>query len=347
MARSISSTLLAAQKGSGATPYIRLVFTDPDSNETDYSSRLLQLEHREEPYHEEATLILRNDDLAISDLTGQWVEIGYGHTTGSGNEYSSTARLWVKSYLPISLEGKLIVILHLEGMWTILSEQLLLIGDPPLYSSEYSTNTIYEIIGAIFTELSEVTGAPTFTLDALGDQDDGIINDFNPKMGINDAIYEDMNTIIQTLMAMTKCYLRPEASLQFKVVYPQTIDSNNEEYYSYQAHYFLEYDERVNLLVPNHIVVYANAPDGDWASAYDGGTLITAESGDAGQEGRYMRTTEIHLAETITDWTDAGNRAAAIATKYKADLLAGRLIVPHDCRVELYDKVRVYDTRGM
>jgi len=49
---------------------------------------------------------------------------------------------------------------------------------------------------------------------------------------------------------------------------------------------------------------------------------------------------------TITNQTDANNRAAAILTRIQAEQLAGRLVIPHDARVELYDKVTVHDARG-
>ena len=58
-----------------------------------------------------------------------------------------------------------------------------------------------------------------------------------------------------------------------------------------------------------------------------------------------MDIPQVHLAAELTTQADADNRAAAILTRIKAELLGGRLLIPHDCSVELYDKVQVFDSR--
>ena len=352
MARTISAALLTAQQGVSGTPYVKLKFTSKDGGTTyDYSSRLLELEHHEDPYNDYAVIRLRDDDLTVVDLTGYWVQIGYGFYTGNnvaepngdnaGNEYSYSSRLWVKWQSPSSAEGILRQTLRLEGMWSVLGEYVLLLGDPPFYNEEYTTTTVYGIITAFLADVSTGTGY-TFTLDALGTQDDGIINTFLPDFTINQVAYEDVRSLINTLMEMTKCYLRAQAGLAFKVIYPRTDDANNEEYYSYQAHFFYEYTEKVNLLIPNRVIVFAYFGEGIPLS-----DLITATVNDTTQQARYMLVTGLYQAALITNLTDALNRADAILTRLKAEMLSGRLIIPHDSRVELYDKVRVYDTRGL
>lgn len=347
--RTISPTLRDAQESASATPYIKLLFTSKDGGTTyDHSARILQLEHHEEAYRDWADIILRNDDLAIEDLTGYWTQVGYGFTTGfntaepngdnAGNEYSYTPRLWVKSQMEVSAEGQLQVILHLEGMWAVMAENFVRIGTPPFYDdTPYTTSTIYAIVDALLTEIS--TAEYTFALDALGTQDDGIINTYTPYFEFNEGPrYDNVLDLVEVLMAMTKCYLRPESGLEFKVVYPQTTDSVDRTYYSWQTHYFYEYTESINLLIPNHIYIYYDEAN-DWAET-------AGEAEDTIHQDRYMEVIALYRAGEITNLTDANNRAAAILAKAKAEILSGRLIVPHDCGLELYDRVVVLDSRG-
>ncbi|GAH64790.1 unnamed protein product, partial [marine sediment metagenome] len=51
--RAIHDDLKVAQESLSATPYIYICIDG-----VDYSSRLLQLEHHEEPYRERATIVL-------------------------------------------------------------------------------------------------------------------------------------------------------------------------------------------------------------------------------------------------------------------------------------------------
>jgi len=59
----------------------------------------------------------------------------------------------------------------------------------------------------------------------------------------------------------------------------------------------------------------------------------------------YHQVTHHHIAADITTQEDADNRGGAILSKIKAETLAGRLIIPHDARVELYDRVEIHDSR--
>ena len=351
MARSLSATLIAAQIA-GRTPYIDFILTSRDGLTTyDYSStsgRLKAVEHHEEPYNVEASVMLDNHDKAVPDLRGYWVEIGYGCVTGGGNEHYHTSRMLVKSQFEVSAQGKLVVILALKGIWSVMEEQLVLLGVPPLHSTEYSTDTIYEILTALTTELASATSV-AFTLLAL-DTSDGIIDSFNPALEINAAPYESFGRVIQFLMELTKCYFRVKSSLQFEIIYPQVTDAADETYYSDPASGFpyYEYTEVRNLSIPNHVIVYANYDsEGNWID----GVPVVGEAYDSDEftgtvySGNYMEVRGLYPAPSITNETDADNRAEAILAKARAEVLSGRLVIPHDSRVELYDRVAIFDTR--
>lgn len=360
--RTISDALLAKQSTSGI-PHIQAVFTSRDGGTTyDYSTdivRMLQLEHTEEPYSSSATIILNNSDRLVPDLTGYFVDLAYGYHTGnavaepngdnSTHEYSYTPRLWVKHQLEYSAEGQLKVILQLEGVWEILQEQLLAIGNPPYYQDENNVlvaMTVYGVIERIIeTELTTASGF-TFTLTALANSD-GIIDSYVPAPEINSQPFDTMAEVIQVLMDMTKEYIRAKASLAFEIVYPKSTDNPNENYYSNQVHFFVEYTESRNLLIPNHVVLFANQDeDGTWPN------LITAERYSEDDfnvttyDGRYMEVKRYYIAAAIRTQVDADNRADAILTKAFAEVLSARCVIPHDSRVEIYDRVAVFDVRG-
>ena len=409
--RSISSTLLDAQKAVSSTPYIRIYI-----NDTDYSARLLSLEHHEEAYRERATLVLRNNDLHFNgiDLLGKQFEIGYGHHTTAGDEYMGdgtenepgTAPLWVKNQLMVSAGGQLYCILYAEGMWMRLRETRIMAGvitwkantaftvgreliptipnghkyqcttagtsgaTEPVWptvsggtvadgsviwtevgTGQYgygtlfnATHTVEELMEMIF----EIALGWTFHKRAEAREDgttcvsDSIIDVFKPVFEVNQLPYENAVGILYRLIWMTKCYLRATHNTTFELVFPQTDDAVAETFYSDQAHYFFEYTEKVNLLIPNSIAVVCNSGlDGEWTEAL----LGTAK--DDTEIAKYGEIIQPFIAASITNQTDADLRAAAILSRLKSETLAGRLIVPHDARVELYDKVKVVDRRGL
>ncbi len=339
MARIIHDDLLTAQNAATNTPYIYLLFTSADGNPTyNYSSdqasrRILSIDHQEEPYNDYASIILRDDDKTIPNLKGYWTEIGYGYIcAGDTARYSQTARLWVKHQQDINAQGRRVVLLELEGMWSKAREMPIRLGNPPFYTQAYTTDTIYAIITAILSEIS-------MTLAALA-EDDSIMDTLQPQFDINTQPFERAGQIIYRLINMTKSYLRPKASLEFEVKYPQTTDDENIAYYSDQAPYFYEYIERRNVLIPNHVYCFANeGADGLWAD------IITGEASDATEITAYDTIVKIVIAPELTTQADADNRAAAVLARAKMEALAGRMYAPHDCRVELYDRIGAYDRR--
>ena len=352
--RTLSTELQAEQEAVSNTPYTRIYV-----NDTDYSDRLLYNEHHEEAYRDRATVILRNDDRALDiatvDLTGKFFRIGYGHITGeavaepNGNndtaEYAYAAPLWVKNQWVTSMEGIVVCQLYCTGAWAYLREQrVMAYGSAPYYNFQFNaTHTIYELIEEV------VETAMGWSLAASPTVDDGILNDFKPIFDVNEMPYENAASVLYRLISMTKCYLRIKANYGYdypevEIVYPQEADTANENYYDNQGHYFFEYTEKVNLLIPNSIAVFCNqGEDGTWTTD----DIITGTSEDAVEIAKYTEVLQPYMDGTITNQTDADNRAAAILTRIKAEQLAGKLIIPHDSSVELYDKVTVHDARGI
>jgi len=348
MARSVSETYLAAQQSLNKTPYFKLLFkhgettVDLSSDNSTYGNRLILIDHVEEVYNDYATIVFRNKDRDIPNLLGYWIEIGYGYVTGAGKEYlgdgtnePAPPRIWVKHQQTVSAGGKLWELLELEGMWTLLRETLIRLGSPPLYTASYTEDTIYDIIGYILGEID-----PAMTLEALA-EDDGIINSLQPQFDINAQPFEYADALIYRLLNMTASYLKPLDEMRWEIKYPQSDDAIDLTYYSAQAPYFHEYIERRNVLIPNHIYVFGNAgEDGLWAS------YITGEAEDASEVASYADIIKVILAGSLTQQADVDARASALLARAKFEQLAGRMVAPHDGRVELYDNISILDSRG-
>ena len=354
MTRAISAALEAAQEDKTGTPAVNLLFTSKDGNTThDYSlttptnNRLKYIEHWELPFDDFAIIVLANEDLSIPDLKGYYIDTGYGFDTtdhgGSGLEVSTTARLWVEHQQYISEPGRLIVVLALEGVFRRMMRKLIVsVGEAPDFAHKFTDKTYYQLLEFI---LEDELG---YTLQALGLHDDGIMGTTIPEFDINETIFEYAGLIVERIMNHTKSYLRARAGLDFQVRYP--LASADDElniygdtvlnYYSDQEFVFYVYDEKSSVLVPNHIIVHGNqdSDTGDWDD------VITGEAEDVGTN--EQRVTEIHKAGGLKSQSAIDNLASAILHRYKAQQISGRLVIPHDCRLELQDRILITNTRG-
>jgi hypothetical protein len=391
----IDADLLAAQLAASIKPAIQCVFTSANppagQNATyDYSfdptvatNRLYRIEHDEEPYDGGASILLKNNDRVVPDLTGYYVDIGYGANTISGLKYATRPRLWVHDQKNVSASrfmGKadLFVELTLWDIWRVMRFLPSMIGSvpyfqadtggtPPVPGQRWTNLTIYGALEEVIeTFLSFDTGL-TFTLAALGTQDDGItsaqipLKEYGfpviyPNKGesISGMTSDTYAWLLAELMTWTKSFIRAKAGLGFEIVYPQEADLVNETYYSSLAdgHVFYENADRNFVLIPNHVIVYANqlidenTGDETWTvvgEAYDADEYTSPPT----YNGPFLPMRKIERQADITNQTDAANRASALLSKAQAEVFGGRVYIPHDARVELYDRVEIQDTRGV
>lgn len=342
---SASTGLEAAQISASRTPYIHCVLYsnsggDTYNYSTDSLDRIILLDYTEEPYNEYAYIMLRDYDRIVpEDLTGYYVDIGIGDVVGSSPEYRTYPRMWVKHQQIISSGGRLVTILELEGMWSKLKETTMLLGSAPYYNEIFTTETVLDLIALFLSEAD-----PAMSLAALGSQDDGIIDTYTPNFAVNETeLFEDAASCIYRAIKMTKCFLRPKAGLQFEIRYPQDSDSTELSIYSEGegVQVFYEYIHRTNLIIPNHVYCVANeGEDGLWTNK------IIVEASDPASISKYGDSPIIVLAPEIDNETDATNRAESVLARVAMEDSGGSMILPHDCRLELYDKIGITDMRG-
>ncbi len=268
-----------------------------------------------------------------------------GAEVGALLSYSNTDRRWTFVSENTVLSGSAMTITSGTGAGTASSDSEEQEHNAPYYPVAFGgTQTIREIITLILAE------AGMSLNDTFGD--DGIIDTLKPFFDIDVTSLPSLASILYStdMLLATKCYLRSEASKVFKIIYPQSSDAVDETYYSDQAPYFKRYEEKLNLIVPNDIKVFwgADPGSGSWkeepykSNLDDPGSAVDQDSIDA-----YTTVRRIYFAPRLTTQTDGNNRASAILSRFQSEQLSGRLLLPyHDCSVELYDRVRIYDNRG-
>ena len=268
MARTLNASLLTAQTTGfptgGYQPAVRCIFTSQDGLTThDYSfdptvttSRMHHVEQREAIGKDSGIILLSNYDKSIpADLTGYYVDLGWGHNTASGVKYTEAdgavaPRLWVMQQSDISGGLKdtlpqLFTSFQLQGVWdAVLNVQPILLGVDNVYHQYIDAETILSALTdltvygcieyLIETSLNDQTGL-TFTLDALGDQDDDFISSVIPFPSSGEllreinaeapSIFQTYGEVIRSLLELTKCTIIPRAGLAFKIIYPQASDT--------------------------------------------------------------------------------------------------------------------------
>ncbi len=182
---------------------------------------------------------------------------------------------------------------------------------------------------------------------------DEIISAFKPFFEINadntlaqTYSFETIQAAYYRLIMMTKCYLRERASLAFDVIYPRSVDAIDLTINSSTVPWFYEYHHKQNEVIPNAVYVYANRATNDevtpWASMITG----ASKDDDAIARNNAVEIPDFLFAATLLTQADADDRASAILTRIKAEVFSAGVVIPHDCRIELYDNDTVSDTRG-
>lgn len=366
--RELTNTLLAAQKFQAVRddvprgyrkPYIELIFHNKDGSDVvDYSDRRIGIIHTRELsrtaiQRSYATIYLRNEDRAIQDLKGYWIEIAYGDYTEVGPEAEPTSRLWVKSQYQMSSPNNFTMGLELRGQEDILRQPSLTNPNAPYHYDKTEDLTIK------FLMLAQIQAAG-MELSALY-EDDGIIDTLLPVFEINrtlilptldgfvpTASHETYEDVIVRLLWMTRHYLIaiPYGEVPtYKLIYYPTIKGDreaHETYYSYQQNYFYEFVYRENLTDPNNFLAYCDIDP--LTGLFNDPPII----GNAKDEEAYELYPKVSISWhlDISQQGDADTRASCLLSRSMMSNRGGRLLTPQDSRVELLDIVETLDTRG-
>ncbi len=381
--RTLNADLLTAQVAGyptgGYQPAVRCIFTSKDGGTThDYSfnptltnNLLLFAEQVEERESDSGIIRIQNYDKVVpADLTGYYVDFGWGHNTSDGIKWDTGAgavspRLWVMKQTnseggPKGGQPQIYTDFIMAGVWSaILNRQPVRLGTTPLFRyslddplephviEELKGKSIYNVLKYLIeTALSDQTGL-TFTLEDLGVEDDGKISTIFPfpfggplKRTINAETpgrFQTYGEVFISLLELTKCILIPRAGQAFKIIYPEEDDEADITYYpnNVSGHPFYEVlSNRLNM-VPNHVEVFGTDPEAVVGNWYDPDHYSSPPAYD----GSFMPVTLSLSEDGLDTVAEANARADAEGRQLKDRTLGTRVIIPMDAKVELYDMV--------
>jgi len=341
-----SAELQAALVADSVQSFAKLVFKNPTETViVDYSYdavpfRTIHIEYKEGMFTDYCVIVLNNSDRSIPNLKGYHVDPGFGAYVAGVPEYLTRARMWVKECHDYSAPGTLWKILHCEGMFAMMAEQLIRKGTPPYYDDEpYMVSTVYEIVANVLSLLPV-----PLTLAALAPaNDDGFVDTTVIPFHINEQPLESAAQLIYTLLRMTRCFPRPKAGLQFELIMPAEDDEADYIYKDYEPYYFREYTEKSRTMIPNHWLIIGNY---DQADPLTYATAIAGEALDQQEIDDYMDVTDVDYYPEVTAEADLNFIAGSYVAKSESELLVGTLVARCNPAHELYDKISVVGARG-
>jgi hypothetical protein len=160
--------------------------------------------------------------------------------------------------------------------------------------------------------------------------------------------FDTYGTYFQRLLENTKCTMRAQSALAFKIMYAQTADAADKTYYSSTAsgHGFYEAQDANLVMMPNHVEVrgYDFTVDpptptvvGHW---YDPdhftGTAYT---------GSFMPVIKTEVQESLSSSAACSTLAETLGRNLKNQMRGGRVIIPMDIAVEVGDRIAIQDAK--
>jgi len=336
--RELSPTLQSAQQAKSINPLIRIELTHGEDNTYTYSkSRIPDINHSEEPYSHKAELLLNNSDGALTDIDLQGFQgvISYGAITTAGEEYEAAAFLWVIAQKFNSSPGKLDCLLSLVGIPNLMAEDRASANYIP---ASDDTKKVKDLI----REIAGDTGVThlacfnhTTSYDVVFDSEDGLIDSYQPKDSFRIYINGSRLAALRRLLDYTGCVARFRADGKIHILEPTTSgDTYDYEYSLASGHTFFSKAYKKTLVVPNYIVVQSK-PDDD--PSYSGSAQDATAYG--------LMPKRAYHQMRLADDDEADDIAAAILAKHQLQAEMGAADVPMNVGAELFDYVKVTDSR--
>jgi hypothetical protein len=335
--RTLSSTLLKAQKAAFVNNLYKIVLTKGATSYTYGKERILPSEHDEEPYSHRATIVLNNSDGALDDidLKGYKAVLSYG-AVASGEEYSATAPVWVIDQQFDSDPNKLTCTLELQGAFNLMADDEASANYIP---DADDTKTVKTLVNAIVgATLTPFTHCKAFEV-AWDSGYDALADSYKPKDGFR--IYTGGNRLaaLRRVLDYTANVARFEDGGKVHILKPVTSGETYSYEYSLEGsgHKFFSKAYRNTLVIPNKIVVQSYEDDDPYSSGeaqVDGYDSLPAEV----KKTRYIQA-------KLEDDDQADDIAEALIAKAEMWSKRGAAEVPLNVGAEVFDYVKVTDSR--
>jgi len=331
--RALSTALKNAQQAQSIDALLKILLAYGASSYTYTITRILDIEETEDGSLQSLKIMLDNSDKMFNELNlkGYKGVFSLGAVTGSGDEYSAFAPMWVKAQRFDSVPGKLVCTLSLEGICNLLADDKADENYLPDNDDEKTVKTlINEIIGADIDCF-----AHCHSYDIVWDSEDDVIDDFKPKDKFR--IYHGNNRLsaVNRLLDYTKCVMRAQNDGKIHIFNPITTGTDYDYTYSLESgHTFFSKASRERLVIPNYI--RTNSEDDD--DPQYNGSAIDTESHDR------MPKREFYKMHLESD-DQAEKIAEAMLAKFQMWSEAGSAEVPMNVGAEVFDYVKVTDER--
>lgn len=325
--RDLSGTdLEAAQKAMGNAVW-KIVL----DGTTYTKSRVIDINHTEEPNHQGATVVLDNSDNVLTDLDYKGVQgiISYGYD----DEYSATIPLKVISQRLDSWQGGLVCSLSLEGLSDIRDKEGATVATT---YDRLDTNTVQDLINFIAGGASGCYSTHSaFTVNYDGN--DTLIDVFKPKDSFRINLNNTRQDKIRELLEYTQSVGLWKANGQYYIFVPTTSGESYDYQYSLasDAHNFFSKSYEKRLVLPNYFIVSTH-PEHE-------GTAYSGYASDATSYGLLPFKTTKYLR--LDDDAQGTAIATAQLARAKINSSQGSGIVPMNVGAEVYDYVEVTDSR--
>ena len=336
--RTLSATLLAAQKEASVSPLVRITLTHGVDELVLGTAAILSIKHTEDPYTHKAEAVLDNSGGAFTgnDYKGWQVVISYGAVTPSGDEYSGCAPLWVVHQELYSARGKLVCRLLMSGIPDMLAEDR---ASGAYMPADTDAKTVKAIIREILGD-SGVTMLACFNhcqpYDIVFDSEDALIGTYQPKDGFRIYMNGSRLSALKRLLDYTQCVMLFGGDGNVHILQPVTSGVVYDYEYSLASgHTFFSKAYRNSLVIPNYVIAKSHPGDSPQYSGY----ASDSESISAFREMRYQKYARLAgNAQAVTI-------ATALLAKFQLEAQKGEADVPMNCGAELFDHVKVIDER--
>lgn len=207
----LTDTLKAAQQAQTIDPLVKIVLSKTGEDDVIYTkTRILDINHTEEPFSQRCELVLDNSDgtLTALDFKGWKGVISYGAVTPVDEEYSDCAPLWVISQTFESSPGKLDCTLSLIGIPNLLLEDKASKNYIPDEDDTKSVKTLVnEILGASIGCYSHCKSyGVSWDLPY-----DPLLDTYKPKDGFRIFLNQPRLNVVKKLLDCTQAVMRAEA----------------------------------------------------------------------------------------------------------------------------------------
>ena len=266
--------------------------------------------------------------ITIADSSVTWEMDG-----STGDEYSRTAPLRVRSQSFHSGRGILKCVLRAEGIVNQLDEDKA--ASSASFGSAVTTLVQDYITNIAGTAVAAYSSYTAYTV--VYDSTDGIIGTFAPADYFSITLNESRWSKVEELLDYTKCKAREEADGKLHVLLPTTSGTAYNQEYKFNvsgSHNFWNKELRLRFVNPNQEIVISSP---DHSPSYSG-TATSASS--------FALAPKTHTTyRRLTSNAQAGSIAAAIMDRRELDAERGFATVPMNVGQELWDYVNITDSR--